>query len=137
VERLTEAQGVRTYLITLGRSAGPVPKILDELAKSNPGRYDFEQYTPFSRIGVVPRGVAFIDFCTALRADLESRLGPPAENGDRSSYEVLVHAFQPAESNPFVIGEGEKPAMQTVREILASRRLGSAEGRARSSASGP
>jgi hypothetical protein len=129
VELLTEAQGVRAYLITLGRSAGPVPRILDELAKAKPDRYDFEQYTPFSRIGVVPQGVAFIDFCKALRADLERRLGPPSENGDRSSYEVLVHAFQPAESNPFVIGEGEKPAMQTVGEILASRRLGSAEDR--------
>ena len=127
-ERLAEARGARAYLITLGRSAGPVPKVLDGLPRAKPERYHFTQYTPFSRLGVVPRGVAFIEFCQGLRDDLRKGLRALPGDGDGNSYEVLVHAFQPAESNPFVLGHGDKPAMETVQEIFGAELRGELEG---------
>lgn len=150
VERLTETKRVRPYLLTIGSSKQPIPALLDCLASERKGpelaaagiklftdkgerKYNFVHYTPFSRLGFVPSGVAFVDFCKRLEEDLATSLrararllppsqlkeGPSPKKKVSASYEVLVHVFRPVVGNPFGFGEGERGAMLRLKRVLA------------------
>jgi len=145
VERYVETRRVAPYLVTLGPSAGPLPRLLDCL--STPGKHDllesagirpktedgqdfynFRPYTPYTRVGLVPRGVPFTTFARTFRSDVarllvhqEEILPATRKEPVGEYYEVLLHGFNPAASNPLGFGRPKREggAMQRIKELFA------------------
>ena len=96
IERLTESKHIRPYLLTVTRSDEPITDLLDCLASerkedelaeagielrtaAGEKKYNFVQYTPYSRIGLTPPSLAFVDFCKELQQDLDRALRKQTE----------------------------------------------------------
>jgi hypothetical protein len=66
-----EVAGGSGYLITFRQIRGGLAEVIDELAE----QYGFEHYTPYSRIGVLPRGETFEAFYQRFIGDLDRLVG--------------------------------------------------------------
>lgn len=68
-----EVRDLDAYLITFDDRVGPIAEIVDELRSQDPG-YRFGPYTRNTRLGIVPRGMAFHEFVEKLFSDLDGAL---------------------------------------------------------------
>jgi hypothetical protein len=146
VERYVETRRVMPYLITLGPSSGPLPRLLDSLTSAGKrdalvragidvetsrgeAVYNFRPYTPYTRVGLVPAEVSFTAFARGFREDVarliehqQDILPATLEDPVGEYYEVLLHGFNPAASNPLGFGKPKGDgAMQRIKELFAER----------------
>lgn len=68
-----EIRDLDAYLITFDERRGPLAELVDGLKKEN-SIYRFGPYTPYTRLGIVPRGMPFHEFVEQFFGDLDDAL---------------------------------------------------------------
>ncbi len=152
VDGFVETKTIMPYVLTVRAEAGPLQRLLDFLITKDPDKrarlaaigvelkagdkwkYNFKRYTLYTRIGLVPPGMGFDQFCELFKRDFkrivdrqDELLKPAKDKGAFKyrveEYEILIHAFNPAAHNPFDFGEpaGTRPAMQRIKQLFAEQ----------------
>lgn len=128
IERHVAAKGLLLYLLAFrARPGSGISRYVDRLQKLDPEKYNLRDYTPHTRIGIVPPGISFADFCEDFKKDFEGIVrvtSRSAKTGVKEmDYEILIHAIFPTLPNPFGFGKppGRRPAIQNLKQLFAGR----------------
>jgi hypothetical protein len=154
VERYLEARTIIAYLLTFQTERGTVAGLLDciraqekqgeieglgiDLQVEGAAKYNYKQYTNSARVGIVPKGWSFEQFCAEFQGDFRKivkarkKLLPepsgikkpwtfPWSLGDLKDMELIIHRFGLSGRNyyGFLLPVTKQHAIERIRELFA------------------
>lgn len=154
VERYLEARTIIAYLLTFQTERGTVAGLLDcirapekqgeierlgiDLQVESAAKYNFKQYTNSARVGIVPKGWSFEQFCGEFQGDFKKivkarkkLLPEPSRTkkpwtfawslGDLKDMELIIHRFGLSGRNyyGFLSPVTKQHAIERIRELFA------------------
>jgi hypothetical protein len=99
VAQILESRSVIAYLITVSSRLGEIMPRIDELLQSRDGIFWFAKYTDSTRIGIVPPGMTFSDFCQQFQKRLKI--------GEQWKANIIIQSFTLSSFNTFPLHFGE------------------------------